>query len=196
MRMIESTYLRKFIERAALACAATLFAIAQAQADAVPGTPTVEPAPAVEAAPTGPLAQFAWLAGCWRGEVKGYQFREQWMPLRGELLVGVSHTVKDGKTLGYEYLRLENRPDGVYYVAVPEGKSETALKFDSASADGNATNFRFTNASLPFPRELIYRRASAGWLYASLKGKVGDADREVYYPMQRISCETGELITQ
>ena len=52
------------------------------------------------------------------------EFREHWMPLRGDLLIGVSHMVMQDKTLGYEYLRLESRPDGVYYVASPSGKSE------------------------------------------------------------------------
>jgi len=37
----------------------------------------------------------------------------------------ISHTVMDGKTLDYEYLRLERRADGVHYVAVPSGQKET-----------------------------------------------------------------------
>src|SRR5688500_734656 len=64
----------------------------------------------------GPIARFAWLEGCWRGEVNRREYREHWLPLRGGLMIGVSHTTSEGKTQGYEYLRLEPRADGVYYI--------------------------------------------------------------------------------
>src|SRR5512141_84697 len=63
---------------------------------------------AAAAQPTGAppgLAQLAWLEGCWRGVANDREFREHWLPLRGDLLVGVSHTVMEGKTVGFEYLR-------------------------------------------------------------------------------------------
>ena len=63
------------------------------------------------------------------------EFREHWMPLRGNLLVGVSQTVMQGKTQGYEYLRLEPRADGVYYVAAPSGKNETAFRLTEQTVD-------------------------------------------------------------
>ena len=63
-----------------------------------------------------PLAPLAWLDGCWRGEVNQREFREHWMPLRGGLLLGVGQTVMGGKSQGYEYLRIEIRPDGIYYL--------------------------------------------------------------------------------
>jgi hypothetical protein len=66
-----------------------------------------------------PLAPLAWLDGCWRGTVNQREFREHWMPLRGGLLLGMSQTVMGGKSQGYEYLRIESRPDGIYYVAQP-----------------------------------------------------------------------------
>ena len=83
------------------------------------------PAPRTEAAEAPDLAALAWLEGCWRGTVNQREYREHWLPLRGGLLVGVSQTVAQGKTQGYEYLRVESRADGVYYVASPSGKSET-----------------------------------------------------------------------
>ena len=144
------------------------------------------------------LAPLAWLEGCWHGNVNQRDYREQWMPLRGEMLIGVSQTVVQGKTQGYEYLRIESRPDGIFYVAVPSGKAETAFRLDAQTvdraADRNDEIFTFVNPGPEFPQRIVYRRASEGWLYAAVEGKLDGADRQVIYPMRRIDCESGEFI--
>jgi hypothetical protein len=120
------------------------------------------------------------------------------MPLRGEMMLGVSQTLDEkGATQDYEYLRLELRDGAVHYVAAPSGKPEIAFKLDAETAytanDRNDTIFTFVNPAQEFPRLISYRRATEGWLYASVEGKVGGADRKATYPMRRINCETGEV---
>jgi hypothetical protein len=170
-----------------------------------PGPAAAQTPPAAGAEPksaaprpgaASPLAQLSWLEGCWRGEVNYREFREHWLPLRGNLLVGISHTVLGGKTSGFEYLRLENRADGIYYVVVSGGTTETALKFQKAEVDGENTTFVFANPALEFPQQLSYRRQPDGWLYVTLDGKVSGAERQVIYPMRRIGCESGEVIVK
>jgi hypothetical protein len=145
-----------------------------------------------------PLASLAWLDGCWRGSVNQRDFREQWMPLRGGMLLGVSQLVMDGKTQGYEYLRLESRPDGVYYVATPSGAKEDAFKFVGKTIDTQGDRgdelFAFERSAQEFPQRIVYRRASGGWLYAQVEGKVNGADRQVIYPMRRVDCASGAFI--
>ena len=121
------------------------------------------------------------------------------MPLRGAMMIGVSQTVDEkGATQGYEFLRLEPRAGGVFYVATPSGKPEVALKFNGETTDtANEradTIFTFVNQKPEFPQVIAYRRAKGGWLYASVEGKVGGADRKATYPMRRINCETGDFI--
>ncbi|MEO8305930.1 MAG: DUF6265 family protein [Betaproteobacteria bacterium] len=145
-----------------------------------------------------PLAPLAWLEGCWRGMVNQRETREHWMPLRGNMMLGMSQTVVAGKTQDFEYLRLESRPDGIYYLAFPAGQNETPFKFAGqivmTIGDRNDDGFPFVNPTLEFPQKLIYRRASEGWLYISLIGKVKGADKEVVYPMRRVDCESGEAL--
>jgi hypothetical protein len=156
------------------------------------------PAPDPNAAAGDPLAPLAFLEGCWQGSVNQRDFREQWMPLRGGMLLGVSQTVMGGKTQGYEYLRLESRPDGVYYVAVPSGEKGDTFKLVGktvdTTGDRNDEVFTFENPAQEFPKRIVYRRASGGWLYAQVEGKVKGADRQVIYPMHRIDCATGAKI--
>jgi hypothetical protein len=156
-------------------------------------------AAAVGAAPTAPagLAQLGWLAGCWSGEVTDRAFREHWLPLEGGVLLGVSHTLAGGKSVGFEYLRLESRGADVFYVNSTPGQKEVAFKLvEVAPVEDGAIEFRFTNRDVAFPDRLAYRKAAEGWLYASVAGKVDGADRHLVYPMRRVDCETGTLITK
>ncbi len=169
-------------------------------ASAMPaGAPGATAAPVPGAGATGPLAPLAWLEGCWRGSVNKREYLERWLPLRGGLLLGVSHTVMEGKTLDYEYLRLETRGDDTYYVTVPSGQKEIAYKLvDVATPERAVATWC---SALPTPRSTFRRRsataraARAGSTRPSTARSDG-ADRQVIYPMRRVSCETGEFITQ
>jgi hypothetical protein len=181
-----------------------------AASEAAPAPADKKPARARRAAPEpkappqapedSPLAPLAWLEGCWRGSVNQRDYREHWMPLRGNLMLGMSQTVFQGKTQDFEFLRLESRPDGIYYVALPGGKNETAFKFAGQTVmtigDRNDDAFPFTHPTLEFPQKITYRRATEGWLYISLNGIVKAADKEVMYPMRRVDCESGENIAR
>jgi len=147
-------------------------------------------------APPG-LAQLAWLEGCWRGAANDREFREHWLPLRGDLLVGVSHTVMEGKTVGFEYLRIEGRGPDVFYINSTPGQKELPFKLaEVATVENGAVEFRFANPAVPFPQKLAYRRAAEGWLYASVEGKVNGVERKLVYPMRHVDCESGDLVTR
>jgi len=150
--------------------------------------------PAKSASPPLELNSLAWLEGCWRGEVTQYEFREHWLPLRGGLMVGAGHSLMQGKTQDYGYLRLETRPDGVYYVSIPPGKKEGSFKLTATATDDKDTIFTFTNSVDEFPQGIVYRRGIDGWLYATVEGKVNGEPRKVIYPMRRIDCQSGEFI--
>ena len=179
--------------------AAALFATSATAATPSAPAPSTPPGADAESKHAAALKSLAWLEGCWLGTAGPFEFREQWMPLRGQMMMGVSQTV-DGKgaTQSYEYIRLEPRAGGVFYVATQPGKAEVALKFDGETTDKSNgrddTIFTFVNQEQEFPKVIVYRRASEGWLYASVEGKVGGAERKSNYPMRRINCETGESI--
>jgi hypothetical protein len=171
---------------AALAIFVTGPLCAQAPDATAPMTPTE--------ATIADVGALSWLDGCWAGTVNQRDFREQWSPLRGGVLLGAGATVFQGKLQSYEYLRIEARPDGVYYVAIPSGKKEDAFKLVSITTADQHTIFTFANPDHEFPQRIIYRRATEGWLYATIEGKLNGEDRQVIYPMRRIGCETGALI--
>lgn len=147
-----------------------------------------------ELAPTGPLAPLAWLSGCWRGEVNKREFREFWHPLRGNVMVGVSRNALPERTISFEYLRLEPRADGVYYVTASMGRNESAFKLASTRRDGTDEIFTFQRGGTEFPTSLTYRRGGGGWLYVEVAGQAQGKDHKVIYPFRRVGCESGEFI--
>jgi hypothetical protein len=180
--------------------------------------PAQNPAASTAAPLPSPLDALAWLRGCWTGSVNRREFIEQWSPPRGGMMVGFSHTVigpkfqgslrekmeavgkttepgKD-KTQDFEYLRLEARDDGIYYIAVPSGKKEIAFRLGSVGEESGATVFTFNNTVDEFPQRLIYRRGSEGWLYAQVAGKPGTAGGDVVYPMRHVDCATDAVLKE
>jgi hypothetical protein len=194
-----------FARALALASAAVLTpALAQTPAATAQNPPTTNApaappniaAPATPVNPTSTLEPFGWLHGCWDGKVNQRDFREEWLPLRGDMMIGVSQTVLQGKTQDFEYLRLELRPEGVFYVAVPSGKKETSFRLSGRTRDGDSEIFTFENPVDEFPQRIIYRRGSGGSLYAHVEGKLNGQPRSVIYPMRRVDCASGEPIRQ
>jgi hypothetical protein len=189
--------------RAALTGSAALLLLtawtARAQAPAAP--PPVPAAggnapPAQSAPPGSTLDALDWLQGCWKGSVNERDFREQWLPSGGGMMIGAGHTVMQGKTQDYEYLRLETRPDGLYYVTLPSGQKEASFKLSGTLHDehSDADIWTFTNTADAFPQRILYRRGHEGWLYAGVEGTLNGEDREVIYPMRHVNCETGDPI--
>ena len=79
------------------------------------------------------LADLGWLAGDWQ-MTKGEQcIEEHWTAPSSNALVGMSRTVAKGRTVSFEFLRIEARADGVYYVAQPDGRPPVDFKLASDS---------------------------------------------------------------
>src|SRR5207247_710673 len=154
--------------RIILACvvAALIAGAAQAQTTAPPANqpavpPSAQPAPpatqsvAPTAAPSAPPPSFealAWLRGCWEGKVARNEFSEQWQSARDGMMLGSSKMVVGQRPQGYTNLRIESRPDGLYYVAVPSGKKEIAFKLTGVEDDKGVKVFTFSNPQDEFPQ--------------------------------------------
>ena len=169
-----------------------------------PQGPRVDaPAKAGPESEASPLDQLSWLRGCWSGKIERREFVETWLPPRGGMMVGISQTIVQDRRHGtgpqtqdYEYLRLEVRPDGVYYVVIPAGEKETAFKLGSVGETLGRTTYTFASTRDEFPQRIAYMRGSEGWLYAQVAGKVGGEPREVTYPMQHVDCMTGAVMRE
>lgn len=166
---------------------------------------TTEPKPQAAAPPAArsngdaadePVAAFAWLAGCWKGSVNQREFREMWLPLQGGMMIGAGQQVQGAKMQDYEFLRLEPGVDGVRFTQFSGDRTQISFRLAGTSMDEKDMVFTFRNVTEGFPSTLVYRHGQQGWLYETIEGKQNSTDRKVIYPLRRISCETGDLITR
>ena len=133
-------------------------------------------------AQTHTLTDISWIAGAWQTEPGGKrQIEEHWTTVAGASMLGMSRTVAGEKTVEFEYLRIEQRADGIYYVAHPKARCPaTDFKLMRASA----TEAVFENPQHDFPKRIIYRKGADDSLTATIDG--GEGTKAMTYAYRRV----------
>ncbi len=113
------------------------------------------------------IVDLAWIAGSWQTAASGrMQVEEHWTAVAGGSMIGMGRTVAGGKTVFYEYLRIEERADGVFYVAHPKARPGTDFKLTKSEGQEAV----FENPEHDFPKKIIYRKNADGSLFARVEG--------------------------
>ncbi len=147
---------------------------------AVAGTqPTMTFSQSPPAGPTRTISELSWLAGDWQTPSGGRtQIEEHWTQPAGGTMIGMGRTQAGGKTIEFEYLRLEARGGEIYYVAHPKARCPgTDFKLTSLSAQAAI----FENPQHDFPKRVIYRKNPDGTLTASIDGGEGTKSQSFQY---------------
>ena len=124
------------------------------------------------------LADLSWISGDWQTAPGARrQIEEHWTTVAGGSMMGMSRTVAGDKTVEFEYLRIEQRAEGIFYVAHPQARCPgTDFKLTSASA----TEAIFENPQHDFPKRIIYRKTDDG-LTASIDAGEGSKGMSFVY---------------
>ena len=84
----------------------------------------------------------------------------------GDSMIGMGRTVSGGKTVFFEYLRIEARADGIYYVAHPKARPGTDFKLTRLQGNDSL----FENSAHDNPKKILYRKNADGSLTARVEG--------------------------
>lgn len=128
-------------------------------------------------------ANLDWLVGHWCGGGDGKFIEEHWLDARGDVLLGLSRTVRGPKTASFEFLRIEWLDGVPSYIAQPQGQPPVSFKL-KASGQGWA---RFENPEHDFPTRVEYRRTQDG-LHAQIAGP-GKDGKEMAIPFHYTACD-------
>jgi hypothetical protein len=131
-----------------------------------------------------PLAEFAWLAGTWRLRDRDRIVEEFWSAPAADLMIGMSRTLRDGRTREFEFVRIAARADGVFYIAQPEGRP--AVEFKLQNWDGRTAVFAATTGSDRLKR-IIYRHDGAAAMTARIEGSTSGADFAQDFAYRRVT---------
>ena len=117
------------------------------------------------------LSDLGWMSGCWEfnDEKLGMLISEMWMKPSGNAMMGVGRTIKSGKLVDFEFLRIVEDANGIAYISRPsENKEDTSFKMIRSST-GEVV---FENAAHDFPQRIIYWKDGAD-LRARIEGPQG-----------------------
>ncbi len=130
------------------------------------------------------LRNLEFMSGCWSVQMGRVTIEEQWNRPAGGIMQGVSRTLKDGKAVFHEFIRLEQRGDDVVYTPrIGDGSKPVPFRLIRLTA-GEAV---FENPEHDFPQRVIYRKAPVG-LPARIEGTKNGKARSEDFPYQRIAC--------
>ncbi len=123
------------------------------------------------AEPRGPLADLAWLSGAWVSVDGDGTAEEVWTKPGGGTMLGLNRTVIRGRAVSFEYLRIEETPQGIVYLASPGGRSPPTPFALVRTGPKEAV---FENPDHDFPTRIVYRRRGntlEGRIEGELEGK-------------------------
>lgn len=131
------------------------------------------------------IAQLSWLSGCWQQEGAESGSIEIWLAPAGGTMLGMSRTVKAGKTVAHEFMRIGALGEGkLAFTAKPSNQAEATFPVLRIGKQ----EIVFENKGHDFPQRIIYRLTAPGKLSARIEGTREGKARGIDYPMTKVPC--------
>ncbi|MCW5956759.1 MAG: hypothetical protein KIT61_09240 [Pyrinomonadaceae bacterium] len=128
----------------------------------------------------------SWMSGCWETIGTGPVTTERWARPTENLMLGSSQTVRNGKSVAFEFLRIVNNGQGLTYIAKPSSaKDETPFSIAKVTVNEAV----FENLKHDFPQRIIYRLDKPDSLFARIEGMRNGELKGMDIPMKRVKCE-------
>jgi hypothetical protein len=130
-----------------------------------------------------PIENLSWLSGCWEGRDGDSVLEEHWSKPEGQAMLGFGRTLKNEKTMSYEFLQIREELGGLVYLPQLQGTAAVPFRLTAFDKD----KFIFENSSHDFPQRIIYQRQNL-MLLAAIEGlQHGKQIREEFL-MKRVRC--------
>lgn len=130
------------------------------------------------------LSDLAFMSGCWRGKLSGRNgtVEERYNPAAGDLMLGTSQTIVDGRTSFFEFIKIEQTEGGIVMTPAPKGKLSVPFKMVSLAGKKAV----FENLEHDFPKRILYQLRDNGSLVARIEGDKPEQSEE--FVMEPIPC--------
>ncbi|MGE0464347.1 MAG: DUF6265 family protein [Vicinamibacterales bacterium] len=127
------------------------------------------------------VSALAWMAGSWAGTDGRVEHEEHWTTPKGGAMLGVHRTVRDGRMVEFEFLRIEVREGVLVYLSMPNGRSP-ATPFTLKTLE--LQRVVFENLAHDFPQRVIYWKDGDD-LRARIEGVASGQERSMEWRWSR-----------
>ena len=135
----------------------------------------------LHASDTGGLS---WMTGCWVTDQGPVTIEEQWNKPAGGQMMGISRTIKGGKVVFSEFMRIDTAEGEIYYLPrIGTNAPPVRVKLTKPSD----SEVIFENPAHDFPQRILYRKVDGG-LFARIDGKQNGKERAEDFPMKSLGC--------
>lgn len=108
------------------------------------------------------------LEGSWLNKTEKSETEEFWLPIKGNMMLGLNRTVADTGKAGFEFLRIFQKEDDILYAASPNGREAVLFKLINYDKD----KIVFENSEHDFPHRIIYTFQTEKEMTARIEGEV------------------------
>jgi uncharacterized protein DUF6265 len=137
--------------------------------------------------PAAPIDGLVWLSGCWVAEGDEAGSGEMWMAPAGARVLGMSRTVRSGRTVAHEFMQIVDGDNGLTFIAMPSAKPSASFR----AIRVEPRRVTFENPDKGFPQRVVYESPDDATLIGRIEGRQDGDERRVDYPMKRVACPGG-----
>jgi hypothetical protein len=130
------------------------------------------------------LEQLAWLTGCWEGRQGQAIVEEIWSKPGGGSMLGLGRTVKEHRTVSFEFMQFREENGSLVFLPQPQGGTRVSFPLK----DSFAGRLTFENKEHDFPQRVIYERKGPGLLLAAVEGTYKGKEEREEFQMKKVRC--------
>jgi len=130
------------------------------------------------------LDDLSWLSGCCEGRQGNAILEEIWSKPAGGSMLGLGRTVKENRTVSFEFMQFREENGSLVFLPQPQGGARVSFSLKD-SFGGRLT---FENKEHDFPQRVIYERKGPGLLLAAIEGAYKGKEEREEFQMRKVRC--------
>lgn len=139
--------------------------------------------PTANAQTTTTLNDLSWLSGCWQGRQGTAVIEEIWSRPAGKSMIGLGRTVKDNRTVSFEFMQFREENGTLLFLPQPQGGAQVRFPLKESTP----AKLTFENLTHDFPQRVTYERKS-NLLLASIEGTEKGKFSRHEFQMKKVQC--------
>ena len=132
---------------------------------------------------TATLNDLSWLSGCWQGRQGTAVIEEIWTKPGGKSMIGLGRTVKDDRTVSFEFMQFREENGTLLFLPQPQGGPQVRFPLKESTP----ARLTFENLTHDFPQRVTYERKN-NLLLASIEGSEKGKFSRHEFQMKKVPC--------